>query len=62
MWVYVCVCVCVYVIYMDYPVITENIMDEPESVIVNINATRGQLKKYGWKAYFLYLNFNNILP
>ena len=62
----VCVCarvrVCVYVIYMDYPVITENIMDEPESVIVNINATRGQLKKYGWKAYLLYLNFNNILP
>jgi len=41
-----------YVIYMDYPIITENIMDEPEFIIVNINATRGQLKKYGWKAYF----------
>jgi len=27
--------------YMDYPIITENIMDEPESVIVNIIATRG---------------------
>jgi len=47
---------------MDYPVITESIMDEPESLIVNINATIGQLKKYGWKAYLLYLNFNNILP
>ena len=46
----VCVCVCVCVIYMDYPVITENIMDEPESIIVNINAPRGQRKKYGWKA------------
>jgi hypothetical protein len=54
--------VCVYVIYRDYPIITKNIVDERESIIVNIHAARGKLKKCGWTAYLLYLNFNNILP